>query len=350
MPGEQTRASIEPSAPQLEHKVLVGAPTPHLLSGGADTRAIMLDVIIALLPAAILAPVFFGANAIVVIAVAVLAAEATEYVAKLVMGRDTAIDLSAAVTGLLLAMLLPATMPWYWVAVGAAIAIGVGKMAYGGLGQNPFNPALVAYIFLKASFPGRFATMPANRLADSVDSVTQATPLALNQGIRLGTSTLADVVGVSKAQMFWGLKSGALGEVSVAALLVGAAYLLARRIISWHAPVGYIGTVFVLGSAVWLAMPRSAPDPLFHMLAGGLVLGAFFMATDPSSTPITRKGQLVFGVGCGVMTIVIRSFGGFPEGVAFSILLMNALAPAIDNLVVAPAQRKVKTRGSKDAA
>lgn len=327
------------SATQLEHRVLTGAPTPHAHSG-SETRRIMFDVVIALLPAAVLAPWFFGLKAAVLIIAGVVAAELSEALFKRMTGRPPMpLDGSATVTGLLLAMLMPASMPWYYVAMGSVVAIGLGKWAFGGLGQNPFNPALIAYVFLKVSFPARFAEMPANLLA-GVDSVTQATPLGIFQGVRLGTSKMADVALASRTQMFWGLKAGALGEVSAAALILGGAYLLARKVITWHVPAGYIGTVAVLTGGLWLIRPGSYPDPVFHLVGGGLMLGAFFMATDPSSIPITRTGRLAFGVGCGVLTTVIRTFGGFAEGVAFSILLMNAVAPAIDAWLVAPAMRK----------
>lgn len=327
------------SAAQLEHRVLTGAPTPHLHSG-AETPRIMLEVVVALLPAAVLAPWFFGPSAALLIVAGVLTAELAEMGFKKMTGRPALpMDGSATVSGLLLALLMPASMPWYYVVLGSAVAIGLGKWAFGGLGQNPFNPALVAYIFLKVSFPARFAQMPANLLA-GVDSTTQATPLGLFQGVRLGTSQMADVASVSRLKMFLGVQAGALGEVSAAALLLGGLYLLARRIITWHAPVGYLGTVAALTGVLWLVRPGSYPDPLFHLLAGGLMLGAFFMATDPSSIPITKNGRLVFGVGCGVLTTIIRTFGGFAEGVAFSILLMNAVAPAIDSWLVVPGMRK----------
>ena len=326
--------------------MLTGASTPHLHSG-AETRRIMTDVVIALLPAAVLAPWFFGWNAAVVIVVAVLTAELTEAGCKKLMGRPvTPLDGSATVTGLLLALLLPATMPWYIVALGAAMAIGLGKMVFGGLGQNPFNPALIAYVFMKVSFPARFAEMPANALA-GVDSVTQATPLQTFQGVRLGTTEMADVLVISKTKMFLGVQAGAMGEVAAAALLLGGLYLLVRKVITWHVPVGYIGTVAVLTAGLWLLRPQSYVDPLFHVLSGGLLLGAFFMATDPATIPITRMGRLVFAIGCGLLTVIIRTFGGFAEGVAFSILLMNAATPAIDAWLVSPALRK--ERRAKEA-
>jgi electron transport complex protein RnfD len=337
-------------APQLEHRMLVGAPTPHL-HADSDTRRIMSDVVVALIPAVVLAPWFFGVRAALVIVTGVLAAELAEMVFKTMLGKKpTPIDGSATVTGLLLAMLLPATMPWYYVAFGAVVAMGIGKWAFGGLGQNPFNPALVGYFFLKVSFPARFAEPVANVLASrTTDAVTQATPLALYQGLRLGTGKMADIAALSKAQLFWGAKAGALGEVSAAALLLGGLYLLYRRVISWHAPVGFIGTVLALTGILWLVDASKFADPTFHLLAGGLMLGAWFMATDPSSTPITRKGRLAFGIGCGVMTTVIRSFGGFPEGVGFSILLMNAFSPAIDLWLVTPAVKQGRVERQKAA-
>lgn len=334
------------SAAQLEHRVLTGAPTPHAHSG-TETRRIMMEVVIALLPATVLAPWFFGLRAAVLIVAGVVTAEASEAVFSRMTGRARPpLDGSATVTGLLVALLMPATMPWYYVAMGAVVAIGLGKWAFGGLGQNPFNPALIAYVFLKVSFPARFAEMPANLLS-GVDSTTQATPLGIFQGVRMGTSKMAEVVELSRTRMVLGVEAGALGEVSAAALVLGGLYLLGRKVITWHVPTGYIGTVFALTGLLWLIQPGSHPDPLFHLAGGGLMLGAFFMATDPSSIPITRMGRLVFGVGCGVMTVIIRAFGGFAEGVAFSILLMNAVAPAIDAWMVAPAMRR--ERGAKEA-
>lgn len=352
-PGDtqpEAKAPEMHDAPQLEHRTLVGAPTPHL-HADSDTRRIMSDVIVALIPAVVLAPWFFGVRAALVIVTAVIAAELAEMVFKSMLGRKpTPIDGSATLTGLLLAMLLPASMPWYYVALGAVVAMGIGKWAFGGLGQNPFNPALVGYFFLKVSFPGRFAEPVVNMLAQrTADAVTQATPLALYQGLRLGTGKMADVAALSKWQLFWGAKAGALGEVSAAALLLGGLYLLYRRVITWHAPVGFIGTLFVLTGILRLVDPSNFVDPTFHVLVGGLMLGAWFMATDPSSTPITRQGRLAFGIGCGVMTTVVRSFGGFPEGVGFSILLMNAFTPAIDLWLVAPAVRQGRVQKKKAA-
>ncbi len=269
----------------------------------------MLEVLMALVPAATLAVFFFGLRALGLMLVAVVAAVATEALLQKLSGRPVTIrDYSAAVTGLLVAFGVPAGLPLWIVAIGAAIAIAIGKQVFGGLGNNPFNPALVGRAVLLASWPAQMTTWVA-----PFTFLTSATPLG--GGARPAYSTL-----------FLGAVPGSLGETSALALLVGGLYLIWRGIIDWRIPVGFVGTVAVF-SAVF------GGDPLFHVLAGSLLLGAFFMATDPVTSPMTSWGRLIMGVGCGLITAIIRLWGGYPEGVTYAILIMNAFTPLIDRYV-----------------
>lgn len=269
----------------------------------------MLEVLMALVPAATLAVFFFGLRALGLMLVAVVAAVATEALLQKLSGRPVTIrDYSAAVTGLLVAFGVPAGLPLWIVAIGAAIAIAIGKQVFGGLGNNPFNPALVGRAVLLASWPAQMTTWVA-----PFTFLTSATPLG--GGARPAYSTL-----------FLGAVPGSLGETSALALLVGGLYLIWRGIIDWRIPVGFVGTVTVF-SAVF------GGDPLFHVLAGSLLLGAFFMATDPVTSPMTSWGRLIMGVGCGLITAIIRLWGGYPEGVTYAILIMNAFTPLIDRYV-----------------
>jgi len=249
------------------------------------------------------------------------------------MGRQVTIsDGSALVTGILLALNLPPTGPWWLVVVGSAIAIVIGKQIYGGLGYNPFNPALVARVILLISFPVQMTTWikPSPLFSGAVDAVTTATPLEAMKTHLMVKGTLEGFTMGDLWNPFIGNIGGCIGETSVIALLIGAGFLLYRGYISWHIPVTFIGTVFILSGLFWLINPGQYMNPLFHVLTGGLVLGAFYMATDMVTSPVTYRGMMFFGAGCGAITIVIRLFGGYPEGVSYSILLMNAATPLID--------------------
>jgi electron transport complex protein RnfD len=240
-------------------------------------------------------------------------------------------DGSALLTGILLALNLPPSTPWWLSLLGAAIAILIGKQVYGGLGYNPFNPALVARVVLLISFPVQMTswTTPAP-LGSGVDAVTAATPLGEMKTAVMLTGKLPDMATAGFSNYFLGNMGGSIGEVSALALLLGGLFLLYKKIITWHTPVSFIGSVIVISGIFWLVDPGRYPSPLFHLLTGGLILGAFFMATDMVTSPVTYRGMLIFGCGCGLITVLIRLFGGYPEGVSFAILLMNAATPLID--------------------
>jgi H+/Na+-translocating ferredoxin:NAD+ oxidoreductase subunit D len=234
-------------------------------------------------------------------------------------------------TGLLLALNLPPACPWWMALLGSGVAIIVAKQVYGGLGHNPFNPALVARVVLLISFPVQMTTWSAPApLNSSLDVVTMATPLGEWKTAVMLTGKLPESLQSGIGQYFIGDMAGSLGEVSALALLLGAIYLFWKKILTWHVPMTFLGTVVVLSGVFWLVDPTRYPHPLFHLVTGGLLLGVFYMATDMVTSPVSSRGMLVFGVGCGVLTVLIRLFGGYPEGVSFAILLMNAATPLID--------------------
>lgn len=305
---------------------LVVSTGPHIYTV-TDTPRIMYGVILALMPASVIGIYLFGWGALKVIVISVLAAILTEGAVQLAMGRQLSmLDGSAALTGLLLALNLPPSSPWWMVLVGSVVAITIGKQIYGGLGHNPFNPALVARIVLLVSWPIQMTRWIAPRWGkSSLNAISTATPLGI-----LKADGIAKLGGIRLFDLFIGNVGGCIGEVSAIALLFGLAYLLWRGYVTWHIPVSYMGTVFVFSGIFWIVNPQKYANPLFHLLAGGLVLGACFMATDYVTSPITPKGQIIFGIGCGLITCIIRLFGGYPEGVSFSILLMNAATPLID--------------------
>ena len=298
---------------------LVVSTSPHLHVRECTSR-IMWLVVLSLLPAGIAGAAIFGMSALGVITLGIVSAVLTEALLEaLTKRRITVSDGSAFLTGLLLAYNLPPEVPFWLPIAGSVFSIAVGKQVFGGLGQNIFNPALVGRVFLMASWP-RYMTSFTRPLA--YDAVTQATPLAaLKEGKALE--------GISRLDLFLGLRGGCIGEVCIAALLVGALFLLIMGYISWHTPLSFILTTaaitFVFGSNGLFS-----GDWVFQILTGGLILGAFFMATDYVTSPLTRKGQIIFGIGCGLITAVIRLWGGYPEGVSYAILMMNAATPVID--------------------
>lgn len=311
---------------------IVLAPSPHFRSRMTIESA-MYGVILALLPGIAVGVYYFGPNALRVLFLSVLGCLFFEGVALKLRGKDLSPlrDGSALLTGILLAMNVPAGLPSWMVLVGAAVAIGLGKQVYGGLGYNPFNPALVARIFLLISYPVAMTSWPAPKpFSFSLDAVTKATPLGDMKTTVMMTGKITEAVDVGFVKPLLGNVGGSLGEISAVALLIGGIYMLARKIITWHIPVSFLGTVFVLTGIAWVINPERYASPLFHLVAGGLMLGAWFMATDYVTSPVTGKGMIVFGVGCGVLTVAIRLFGGYPEGVAFAILLMNGATPIID--------------------
>ena len=309
-------------------KLLVSA-SPHIHSP-ETTTGVMGDVIISLLPALVMAAVWFGSRALVLTAVCIGTAVLAEWISRRVMKRTNTLgDLSAVVTGLILALNLPATLPLWMAAIGSVVAIVVVKQMFGGIGQNFVNPAMTARIILMVSFPTAMARWTAPLVsAWSADAVTTATPMA-SLAASSGGNLSAELP--SLWQMLVGYHGGSMGEVCSLALLVGGVYLILRRVISPIIPVAYIGTV-----AVWMlaAGQGDLRFVAYELLGGGLLLGAFFMATDYATSPITAKGKWIFGIGCGIITSVIRLYGSLPEGVSFSIILMNILVPHIERLTL----------------
>ncbi|MFA5092700.1 MAG: RnfABCDGE type electron transport complex subunit D [Candidatus Omnitrophota bacterium] len=298
---------------------LIVSGSPHIHKNESIPK-IMWAVVLSLIPAGVAGVIIFGLDALWVTLVAVIAAVLTEWVCGILTKKKVTIfDGSAVITGILLAFNLPSNVPIWLPIVGAVFSIAIGKQVFGGLGQNIFNPALVGRVFLMASWPKYMTTFTR---PFSFDAVTSATPLALlKEGKILGD--------ISYLDLFLGNRGGCIGEVCILALLIGAAFLLIKGYISWHIPVTYIVTT-ALFTYVFGAAQFFHGDWLFSILTGGLVLGAFFMATDYVATPLTIKGQIIFGIGCGLLTGVIRIWGGYPEGVSYAILMMNAATPFID--------------------
>ena len=293
--------------------------TPHVRSKDS-IQGIMRDVLIGLTPAALMGIYVFGLNALVIMVLSIASAMFFEYLYQKLMKKPiTVTDLSAAVTGLLLAMNMPASAPYWMPIVGSAFAIIIAKQLFGGLGQNFINPALAARAFLLASYPTAMTTWPA---PTGVDAVTVATPLALLKAGEITTATSGDMMNA-----LVGTVGGCIGETSAIALIIGGVYLIVRHVISWRIPVVYIATVFILTALIGRNGVRI---PQYEIFVGGLMLGAFFMATDYASSPVTPLGQIIMALGCGLLTTLIRIFGGYPEGVSYSILLMNLCVPLID--------------------
>ena len=305
----------------MENKFIMSS-SPHLHTSTTITK-IMLDVIIALAPAAVLGVFFFGFYAALVIAVAVASAVVSEWVFdKITKKRNTTGDLSAVVTGLLIALNMPPRIPLWMVVIGSAFAIIIVKQMFGGLGKNFVNPALAARCFMLIAWTGAMTTFH----EPLVDAVSSATPLAIMKDGAAGSLP-------TLMQCFLGFKSGTIGEVSAIALIVGFAYLLVKRVVSIKIPAAYLLS-FALLTFFFGKNAMDAGYLAYQLLTGGLLLGAFFMATDYTTTPTTSKGMIIFGIGCGVLTFLIRRFGGYPEGVSFSILLMNLASPLIERFTV----------------
>lgn len=309
---------------------LIVSPSPHIRAD-VSTQKVMLQVVIALVPAIIASGIIFGLRALFLIFVCVASCVLFEYLARRLMKRSNTItDLSAVITGILLAMNLPVTLPAWMAVIGSFVAIVIVKQLFGGIGQNFANPAIVGRIVLMLSFTTEMTTWAKPFYYKAADLTTAATPL------KSLTDSLAgeNVTLPSYLDLFLGTTGGSLGETCALALLLGGLYLAAIRVISLSTPTAFIGTVAVLSFI-------AGGDPLYEILSGGIMIGAFFMATDYSTTPITSKGKWIFGIGCGVITFLIRQFGSYPEGVSFSILLMNIVTPYIDMLT------KTKPLGAK---
>lgn len=308
---------------------IVITSSPHLRTVESLPR-VMYDVVIALLPAVVISTVFFGPRVLAVMLIAVVSAILFEAGFLKIAGKSsiwsTALDGSAILAGLLLAFNVPPTCPFWMVVLGSFIAIVVTKQTFGGLGYNVFNPALVARVFLLISFPVQMTAWTNPTFWRTADAVSGPTPLGL-----LKTEGLQAAQEMFRLQgNFIGTIPGCLGEISAAALILGGIYLLVRKVITWEIPVFFLGTLALFTGIFQVVDPATYAGPLFHLFSGGAILGAFFMATDMVTSPLTRKGQMIFGFGCGLITGIIRLFGGYPEGVAFAILLMNATVPLID--------------------
>lgn len=319
----------EPNQPDIrmpDEAKLIISNSPHI-HGRESIPNIMVQVLIALLPAVAAALWFFGLHALRVMLFCTVGCIAAEILWMKGAHRPLHSwkDGSAALTGLLLALNLPANAPWWICLLGSVIAIGLGKQLFGGLGFNPFNPALVARVALLIGFPQQMTSWVAPHPGRWVglDALSGATPLG-GEG----------AVVASHADLFFGNVGGCLGETSALALLIGGAFLLLRRLIKWQVPAAFIGSVALITGIAHAVNPELTPPAFYHLLAGGLMLGAFFMATDMVTSPMTARGALIFGLGCGVITSVIRIWGGYPEGVSFAILFMNALTPLIDRYTI----------------
>ncbi len=315
--------------------LLTISPSPHIHSGDS-TPKIMFRVVYALVPALIWSVFVFGPDALRVTLIAIVACLAFEFLIQkyLMKIKPTVTDGSALVTGILMAFNVPSNLPWWIIIIGSLAAIGIGKLSFGGLGSNIFNPALVGRVFLLISFPVQMTSWPVNHRS-GIDAVTSATPLGI---IKEGISGGMPVSEISKnlpstVEMLFGEIGGSLGEISALLLILGGLYLLIKKVITWHIPVSVIGTVALIAAIFWLVNPEMYIHPVYHILTGGLMLGAIFMATDMVSSPMNPKGQIIYGIGIGLITISIRMFGAYPEGISFAILIMNAFTPLINTYV-----------------
>lgn len=313
---------------------LLVSPNPHL-HAPVSTKSLMRDVVIALMPAVIVSVIFYGLGEIAVLATSVISCVLLEYLITrfLLKKPSTICDWSAAVTGLLLALNLPSTTPWWVVFIGSVFAVGVAKMTFGGIGQNLFNPAIAGRVFLLISFPAYMTNWEIPGGLFGVDAVSGATPLGLiNEGIMSGQSIQSIMAenGISYGQMLFANVGGSVGEISALALLAGFVYLLVRKVIRPHITLSILATVALVSLIFWLADPSRFTDPVFNLLSGGMILGSCFMATDYVTSPMTDKGGIIFGIGIGFLTIMIRYFGAYPEGMSFAILIMNSTVPLIN--------------------
>lgn len=320
-PEEKPVSTEKPKTVIKEKKadpVYLLSSSPHMATTDSVPK-IMWTVIAALMPAVVFGVYNFGFGVLLTILASVIAALATEIVINKMRHRESSIaDGSAVLTGLLLAMTLPPAFPKAYTVVGAVFAIAIGKQIFGGLGYNIFNPALLGRAFLQASFSVKITTWSA---PIGIDAITTATPLG---------SFKFEKVMTPYFDLFMGKIGGCIGETSALLIIIGGAYLLIKKYADWRIPVSYLGTVFILGGLMWIINPEQYPDPVFHLFSGGLMLGAFFMATDMVTSPVTSSGTWMYGFGMGAVLIIIRLFGGLPEGVMYSILFMNAFVPLIN--------------------
>ncbi len=324
--------------------------SPHVYSD-LSIRKLMFDVNLSLLPAFLVSIWLFGWGSIIVTAVAIVSCVASEYVFQkyLLKVKPTISDGSAFLTGLLLAFNVPANIPVWIVIIGSIVSIGVGKTTFGGLGNNPFNPALVGRVFLLISFPVQMTSWPVPRGFNTgyINATTGATPLGiLKEGMKnnIPVNALMNEVP-SHMELFMGSMSGSLGEMAGFALILGFIYLLFRKVITWHIPVSILLSIFIFTGILWIVNPEQYIDPLFHLLTGGVLLGALYMATDYVTSPMTQKGMWIYGIGIGVITVIIRVLGAYPEGVSFAILIMNGFVPLINRYIPPKRFGEVKKNG-----
>ncbi|MBR6775229.1 MAG: RnfABCDGE type electron transport complex subunit D [Bacteroidales bacterium] len=315
----------------MNNYTISGSPHVH---GGESTKKIMYSVIIALMPAFLFSIYYFGLDAVRVTLIAVAACVLTEWLIQkfLIKGPCTIGDGSAIITGMLLAFNLPSNIPAWMIIVGSIVAIGIGKMSFGGLGNNPFNPALVGRVFMLISFPVAMTTWPAPQplFGSQIDGFTGATLLGhVKEGLAKGVSASELTVYENLEPMIY---SGSLGEIGSIAIIIGGLFLIFRKVIDWQTPVIIIATAGIIATICWLIDPTQFVNPMIHIFGGGMMLGAFFMATDMATSPMTMKGKVVFAIGIGALTIIIRLWGAYPEGMSFAILIMNAFVPLINKV------------------
>lgn len=316
-------------------KNLIVSPSPHV-HGGDSTKRLMRDVLIALLPAFIFSSVVYGRSVLVITAIAVVSCVVFEYLIQrfLLKGPSTIGNLSAVLTGVLLAFNLPSGIPIPLILVGSLVAIGIGKMTFGGLGRNLFNPALVGRVFLLIAYPVQMTSFPAPAMPVA-DAMSGATPLAfVKEALKSGMS-VSDIMPdlPSSMDMLLGMHAGSLGEIGALALILGFVYLLIRKVITWHIPVVIVATMAAFAGILHFASPEQFIGPVFHVLAGGTLLGAIFMATDYVTSPMVPKAMIIYAIGIGLLTVLIRTFGAYPEGMSFAILIMNAVVPLLNKYV-----------------
>ncbi len=333
----------------MSTQFLTVSPSPHIHAENS-VQKLMYGVIIAMLPALLISFYVFGIGAIFVTLLAVVSCVVAEYaLTKYLLKKEPSIiDGSAVITGILLAFNVPSSLPWWAIIIGSLVAIGIGKTAFGGLGNNPFNPALVGRVFLLISFPVPMTNWPVPIISrfQFLDATTGATPLAIiKEGIDAGTpiSQLTTEIPSYLSMMIGGL-GGSIGEISAVGLILGFIYMLWKKIITWHTPIAMLATIVIFTGMLWVINPERFMDPVFHLLTGGVMLGAFFMATDYVTSPMTTKGMLIYGFGIGFLTVVIRTFGAYPEGVSFAILIMNGFVPLM-NKYIKPKRFGIKKNG-----
>jgi Na+-translocating ferredoxin:NAD+ oxidoreductase subunit D len=322
----------------MSTQFLTVSPSPHIHSGESVQR-LMYGVIIAMIPALAASLYVFGIGALYVTTLAVVSCAGFEYLlVRFVLKREPSImDGSAIITGMLLAFNVPSNLPWWAIVMGSFVAIGFGKIAFGGLGNNPFNPALVGRVFLLISFPVPMTSwpVPIDSRMQLMDATTGATPLGfIKEGLSAGVPMAELMEKIpSHVNMLLGVMGGSVGEISAIALIIGFIYMLWKKIVTWHTPIAMLGMMTLFTGILWMINPTKNMDPVFHLLSGGALLGAFFMATDYVTSPMTIRGMLIYGAGIGFLTVIIRVFGSYPEGVSFAILIMNGFVPLMNKYI-----------------